>query len=194
MNPYRGVPIFNKEFIKLYHEHTENQPRLPPHAYEVTNRALRQMIRAKANQSMVISGESGAGKTEATKICLSFLADVAGSDGKGDGSKSPSQLLLDSSPIMEGFGNAKTIRNNNSSRFGKYMDLYFGETRRIVGGQINKYLLEKSRIVYQTDGERNYHVFFHLFHLPADWVAGCQSGGKQIRGSLVHSLFHTKFN
>ena len=87
------------------------------------------------------------------------------------GTRSPSQLLLDSSPIMESFGNAKTVRNNNSSRFGKYMDLYFGENKKIVNGNIKKYLLEKSRIVYQAPGERNYHVFFQVFHLPADWQA-----------------------
>eukprot|EP01052_Picozoa_sp_SAG31_P052376 SAG31_NODE_12898_length_908_cov_0.739184_2_plen_184_part_01 len=114
---------------------------------------------------MVISGESGAGKTEATKICLSFLAKIAGTLG----TDSPSQLLLDSSPIMESFGNAKTVRNNNSSRFGKYMDLYFGTNKKIVNGNIRKYLLEKSRIVYQQNGERNYHVFFQLFHLPTAW-------------------------
>lgn len=125
------------------------------------------MLSGKKNQSMVISGESGAGKTEATKICLSFLAQIAGTPGVD----SPSQLLLDSSPIMESFGNAKTVRNNNSSRFGKYMDLYFGANRKIVNGNIRKYLLEKSRIVYQQDGERNYHVFFQVFHLPSAWKA-----------------------
>jgi myosin heavy subunit len=140
---------------------------LPPHAYQVTCNAYEQMLAGKRNQSMVISGESGAGKTEATKICLSFLAKIAGTEGVG----SPSQLLLDSSPIMESFGNAKTVRNNNSSRFGKYMDLYFGANRKIVNGNIKKYLLEKSRIVFQQNGERNYHVFFQIFHLPADWRA-----------------------
>ena len=175
VNPYKGLPIFNKDYIQLYFNQTEDTPReqrLPPHAYEVTNCAFRNMLRGKKNQSMVISGESGAGKTEATKICLSFLAEIAGSVGGDDSgdARTPSQLLLDSSPIMEAFGNAKTVRNNNSSRFGKYMDLYFGEGEKICGGKINKYLLEKSRIVYQADGERNYHVFFHLFHLPKEWV------------------------
>lgn len=90
---------------------------------------------------------------------------------RSQGAASPSQLLLDSSPIMESFGNAKTVRNNNSSRFGKYMDLYFGSDKKIVNGNIKKYLLEKSRIVYQAPGERNYHVFFQVFHLPAAWQA-----------------------
>ena len=110
---------------------------LPPHNYDVVNRAYLQMRKENTAQGMVISGECGAGKTEATKICLNFLATVAGSEGEN----SPTQLLLDSSPIMESFGNAKTIRNNNSSRFGKYMEVHFqdeGERSVITGGVIKK--------------------------------------------------------
>eukprot|EP01051_Picozoa_sp_SAG22_P006550 SAG22_NODE_433_length_10557_cov_6.586728_1_plen_430_part_00 len=166
INPYKSLPIFTPKLIKTYYEpRSELAEKLPPHAYEVVNNTYLQMRRDKAPQSMVISGESGAGKTEATKICLNFLAEVAGS--KGDAT--PTTLLLDSSPIMESFGNAKTVRNNNSSRFGKYMEVHFqdmGSKSSIVGGDIKKYLLEKSRIVWQAPGERNYHVFVEIFDLP----------------------------
>jgi hypothetical protein len=141
INPYKSLPIFNPELVQLYAAHNPDiDPPLPPHNYEVANRAYHQMRKENSAQSMVVSGESGAGKTEATKICLNFMAEVAGS--KGD--DSPTQLLLDSSPIMESFGNAKTIRNNNSSRFGKYMEIHFqdqGARSMITGGVIKKWVL-----------------------------------------------------
>jgi myosin heavy subunit len=111
---------------------------------------------------------SGAGKTEATKYILEYLATVAGGGGDGAASGSgggPQELLLDSSPIIEAFGNAKTTRNNNSSRFGKYIEVLFDGNSTIIGGNVTKYLLEKSRIVGQPDGERNYHIFTMLFRL-----------------------------
>jgi myosin-7 len=171
INPYKQLPIFTAELVKTYYKvRGDTEEKLPPHIYEVVNNTYLQMRKEDGAQGMVISGESGAGKTEATKICLNFLATVAGSTGDD----SPTQLLLDSSPIMESFGNAKTIRNNNSSRFGKYMEVHFkdeGSRSIIVGGVINKYLLEKSRIVWQAAGERNFHVFIEIFDLPADLKA-----------------------
>lgn len=167
INPYEALPIFTPELVKTYYQvRGDMDDKLPPHIYEVVNNTYLQMRKQNAAQGMVISGESGAGKTEATKICLNFLATVAGSTGDD----SPTQLLLDSSPIMESFGNAKTIRNNNSSRFGKYMEVHFsdeGARSTIVGGVIKKYLLEKSRIVWQATGERNFHAMLSVFYLPA---------------------------
>ena len=166
INPYKSLPIFTPELVRTYYTpRSELDDPLPPHVYEVVNNTYLQMRKENGAQGMVISGESGAGKTEATKICLNFLAEVAGSKG----TDSPTQLLLDSSPIMESFGNAKTIRNNNSSRFGKYMEIHFkdeGARSTIVGGVINKYLLEKSRIVWQAPGERNFHILIEIFELP----------------------------
>ena len=167
INPYKSLPIFTPELVRTYYApRSELEAPLPPHVYQVVNNTYLQMRREGSAQGMVISGESGAGKTEATKICLSFLAEVAGSTGQD----SPTQLLLDSSPIMESFGNAKTVRNNNSSRFGKYMEIHFkdeGTRSVIIGGSIKKYLLEKSRIVWQATGERNFHILIEIFELPA---------------------------
>ena len=167
INPYKSLPIFTPELVRTYYTpRSELDDPLPPHVYQVVNNTYLQMRKENAAQGMVISGESGAGKTEATKICLNFLAEVAGSKG----TDSPTQLLLDSSPIMESFGNAKTVRNNNSSRFGKYMNVHFkdeGPRSVIVGGTIKKYLLEKSRIVWQAAGERNFHILIEIFELPA---------------------------
>jgi myosin-7 len=138
INPYKPLPIFCPELVEAYSvERSDLAEPLPPHNYDVACRAYRQMRKEGCAQGMVISGESGAGKTEATKICLDFLATVAGSEGD----TTPTTLLLDSSPIMESFGNAKTVRNNNSSRFGKYMEIHFrdeGPRSVIVGGVIKK--------------------------------------------------------
>jgi len=114
------------------------------------------MLYDKKNQSILISGESGAGKTEATKQCLAFFAEVAGSESNVE------QKIVQANPILEAFGNAKTLRNNNSSRFGKYMEIHFDKFGKIVGARTENYLLEKSRVVTQTPGERNYHIFYQL--------------------------------
>lgn len=163
VNPYKRLPIYAESEIQRYHRAAATESDLEPHIYGVTSQAYRQLRTTAQNQSMVISGESGAGKTEATKCAVRFLATVGGkssADGTG-----PEQLLLDCSPIMEAFGNAKTVRNNNSSRFGKYMEIKFDRQGIIRGGKVTKYLLEKSRIVGQTQGERNFHIFFMIFKL-----------------------------
>jgi myosin heavy subunit len=169
-NPYKALPWFTSAYVTKYHERNPAE-QLPPHVYELANNALRNMLDHKRGQSVVISGESGAGKTESTKLVLQFLAEVAGQPGGGQ-----EQLLLDSSPILEAFGNSKTARNNNSSRFGKYMEIEFNTRGTIEGGKINKYLLEKTRIVTQGPHERNYHVFFHLFYLPKPQQAQLKLG------------------
>jgi len=166
-NPYKRMSIYTSELIAQYNSHRGGafSSGLEPHCYEVAATAYNNVVTEGQNQSMVISGESGAGKTEATKLCVRFLAEVAASkEASGVGKE---QLLLESSPIMEAFGNAKTVRNNNSSRFGKYMEVMFGpDTDLIIGGRITKYLLEKSRIVGQNRGERNFHAFYQVFCLP----------------------------
>ena len=108
------------------------------------------------NQSILISGESGAGKTEATKQCLAFFAEVAGSESGVE------QKIIEANPILEAFGNAKTGRNNNSSRFGKFMEIHFDKLGHIIGARTENYLLEKSRVVFQTEGERTYHAFYMM--------------------------------
>lgn len=155
-NPYKRLPIFTADYIHRYHTASAAET-LEPHVYGLANNAYGNMLRDGEDQSVVISGESGAGKTEETKMCLEFLAVVA--SDKRAGSR-PEQLLLKSSPILEAMGNAKTIRNNNSSRFGKYMQIRFNRSGKIMGGSIIKYLLEKARVVRPAPGERNYHIFY----------------------------------
>ena len=171
VNPYRRLPIYADSEIQRYHRGAGAELELEPHIYGVTAQAYRGVLSgAGQNQSLVIGGESGAGKTEATKLAVKFLATVGavGGGGGGDaGAAGPEQLLLDSSPIMEAFGNAKTVRNDNSSRFGKYMEIQFDRNGKIRGGKVTKYLLEKSRIVRQSPGERNFHILFMVFRLNA---------------------------
>lgn len=109
----------------------------------------------------MISGESGAGKTEATKQCLGFIAEIAGSDSTLE------QKILQTNPVLEAFGNAKTVRNDNSSRFGKWIEIHFDDENHICGASIESYLLEKSRVVFQQQNERNFHIFYQLFTSPA---------------------------
>lgn len=138
----------------------------PPHIFAVSDNAYRNLMAEFKDQAVVISGESGAGKTETMKLVLQFLADVSGRAQKASASsekqESLEQQVLKSNPVMEAFGNAKTTRNNNSSRFGKWTEIKFNRQGAIVGGSIINYLLEKSRIPFQAQQERNYHVFYQL--------------------------------
>ena len=132
---------------------------LPPHIYQIAALAYSSMQSKRENQGIIISGESGAGKTVATKKCLQYLSTVAGA-GSGLADK-----ILQANPILEAFGNAKTVRNNNSSRFGKWIEILFdGSSSQIMGARITNYLLEKPRLVRQAKTERNYHIFYQIFH------------------------------
>ena len=157
VNPYRVLPIYSLDMISEYKAGTMDEP----HVFAVSERAYKEMRNGR-NQSILISGESGAGKTEATKIVLKYITETAQS---GE-SKHIRKQILDANPVLEAFGNAKTVRNNNSSRFGKYFQVQFNATDEIVGAVIIKYLLEKSRVVKQSKDERNYHIFYQL-------CAGC---------------------
>uniref|UniRef100_A0A1I8GD03 Myosin VIIa n=1 Tax=Macrostomum lignano TaxID=282301 RepID=A0A1I8GD03_9PLAT len=152
VNPYQVLPIYTAEQIKAYRDKKIGE--LPPHIFAIGDNAYNNMRRYQRDQCIIISGESGAGKTESTKLILQFLAAVSGQHSWIE------QQILDSNPIMEAFGNAKTIRNDNSSRFGKYIDIHFNAKWCIEGAKIEQYLLEKSRIVTQAQGERNYHIFY----------------------------------
>ena len=123
------------------------------------------MMETCNKQAIIISGESGAGKTEGAKQCMKFLTSLSSHAGQAGGAHKISieEKIVKCNPVLESFGNSKTIRNNNSSRFGKYVKLIFdGESGNIMGARTLNYLLEKSRVVQQSDVERNYHVFFHL--------------------------------
>uniref|UniRef100_A0A8C7GIQ5 Unconventional myosin-VIIa-like n=1 Tax=Oncorhynchus kisutch TaxID=8019 RepID=A0A8C7GIQ5_ONCKI len=161
VNPYQLLPLYTTEQVHLYTDRRLGE--LPPHVFAIADSCFFNMRRNKKDQCCVISGESGAGKTESTKLMLQFLAAVSGQHSWIE------QQILEANPILEAFGNAKTIRNDNSSRFGKYIDINFTKGGAIEGAKIEHYLLEKSRVCRQAPEERNYHIFYcMLMGMPAE--------------------------
>ncbi|KAK2807657.1 hypothetical protein FQN51_000094 [Onygenales sp. PD_10] len=165
VNPYCPLPIYTNEYIKLYKGQTREDTR--PHIFAMADQAFRNLVEEGQNQSILVTGESGAGKTENTKKVIQYLAAVASSDaqqGRSTGKQysSLSQQILRANPILEAFGNAQTVRNNNSSRFGKFIRIEFSRTGQICGAFIDWYLLEKSRVVKLNAQERSYHIFYQL--------------------------------
>ena len=176
VNPFRLLPMYTPEILAQYRD---GNPRdLPPHIFSSSHAAYKGMQSHAKDQSVIISGESGAGKSEAMKLILQFLTDVSAradqskesKDSKSGVSSSSrlEQQILAANPILEAFGNAKTSRNNNSSRFGKLITINFDANGAINGGGIINYLLEKSRIVHQNLDERNYHIFYQLLTAASD--------------------------
>ncbi|KAL0966723.1 hypothetical protein UPYG_G00299320 [Umbra pygmaea] len=164
VNPYQPMPdLYNRPAVELYSRHHLGE--IAPHIYAVANECYRSLWKRMQNQCVLISGESGAGKTESTKLILGFLSAMSQHSLELSSRVRTSHVeedLLESSPIMESFGNAKTVYNNNSSRFGKFVQLHFCQKGNIQGGKIVDYLLEKNRVVRQNPGERNYHIFYAL--------------------------------
>ncbi|XP_019945472.1 unconventional myosin-Ib isoform X4 [Paralichthys olivaceus] len=163
MNPYRSLPIFTPDKVEEYRN--RNFYELSPHIYALADEAYRSLRDQDKDQCILITGESGAGKTEASKLVMSYVAAVC---GKGQEVNKVKEQLLQSNPVLEAFGNAKTVRNDNSSRFGKYMDIEFDFKGDPLGGVISNYLLEKSRVVKQPRGERNFHIFYQLLSGASD--------------------------
>ncbi|KAH9084509.1 hypothetical protein Ae201684P_001751 [Aphanomyces euteiches] len=157
VNPYKWLDIYNEDMMK-YYAHKQRID-VVPHVYATAEETYRTMVRDEENQCVIISGESGAGKTEASKQIQNYIAGISGS---GEGVDKVKRTFLESNPLLEAFGNAKTVRNNNSSRFGKYFELLFDAAGRPQGGHVTNYLLEKSRIVKPGKGERNFHIFYQL--------------------------------
>ncbi|KAB1993955.1 hypothetical protein ES319_D13G067500v1 [Gossypium barbadense] len=151
INPFKKVPLYGNDYIEAY----KNKSIESPHVYAIADTAIREMTRDEVNQSIIISGESGAGKTETAKIAMQYLAVLGGGSGI-------EYEILKTNPILEAFGNAKTLRNDNSSRFGKLIEIHFSETGKISGAKIQTFLLEKSRVVQCAEGERSYHIFYQL--------------------------------
>uniref|UniRef100_A0A672R4N3 Myosin IB n=1 Tax=Sinocyclocheilus grahami TaxID=75366 RepID=A0A672R4N3_SINGR len=163
MNPYKSLPIYTAEKVEEYRN--RNFYELSPHIYALADEAYRSLREQDNDQCILITGESGAGKTEASKFVMSYVAAVC---GKGQEVNKVKEQLLQSNPVLEAFGNAKTVRNDNSSRFGKYMDIEFDFKGDPLGGVISNYLLEKSRVVKQPRGERNFHIFYQLLSGASD--------------------------
>ena len=169
VNPYAPLPIYGREYINMYKGRSREDTK--PHIFAMADEAFRNLVDEGENQSILVTGESGAGKTENTKKVIQYLASVATSDtpraksGSRRGSRPHSNLseqILRANPILEAFGNAQTVRNNNSSRFGKFIRIEFTRSGQIAGAFIDWYLLEKSRVVHINSHERNYHVFYQL--------------------------------
>ncbi|KAK1903064.1 Unconventional myosin-X, partial [Dissostichus eleginoides] len=164
VNPYKQISgLYDSTAVVQYSKHQMGE--LPPHIFAVANECYRCLWKRHDSQCVLISGESGAGKTESTKLLLKFLSVMSQNSAGTPLSERTTrveQALVQSSPIMEAFGNAKTVYNNNSSRFGKFIQLHFSQNGNIQGGCIIDYLLEKNRVVRQNPGERNYHIFYAL--------------------------------
>uniref|UniRef100_A0A8B9LRC3 Unconventional myosin-VI n=1 Tax=Astyanax mexicanus TaxID=7994 RepID=A0A8B9LRC3_ASTMX len=167
VNPYYDIPkLYAPETIKSYQGRSLGT--LPPHVYAIADKAYRDMKVLKMSQSIIVSGESGAGKTENTKFVLRYLTTSYGTGQDID------ERIVEANPLLEAFGNAKTVRNNNSSRFGKFVEIHFNDKNAVVGGFVSHYLLEKSRICMQGADERNYHIFYRL----------CAGASEDIRNML----------
>ena len=153
INPFEPTSLYSDQMMQKY---MLKSSLLSPHAYQIADNAYRALTRFKQNQSILVSGESGAGKTYTTKVIMGYIAHLS---GLGDHIE---KKVIECNPILEAFGNAKTLRNDNSSRFGKFIKILFDQSYRLVGAQIEVYLLEKTRIISQAEGERNFHIFYQL--------------------------------
>ncbi|KAF2270733.1 hypothetical protein CC78DRAFT_485673 [Lojkania enalia] len=158
VNPFRDLGIYTDEVLNSYRG--KNRLEVPPHVFAIAESAYYNMNAYKENQCVIISGESGAGKTEAAKRIMQYIANVSG--GSNSSIQEIKDMVLATNPLLESFGNAKTLRNNNSSRFGKYLEIQFNAQGEPVGANINNYLLEKSRVVGQITNERNFHIFYQF--------------------------------
>eukprot|EP00760_Papus_ankaliazontas_P004527 PhM_4_TR11938/c0_g1_i1/m.75870/K10356/MYO1; myosin I len=157
VNPFKRLPIYTDDHIKYYRANSKQTTQ--PHIFALAEDTYRSMVQEEENQCIIISGESGAGKTEASKQIMQYIAAVSGNSKDMQHVK---HVMLESNPVLEAFGNAKTVRNDNSSRFGKFFEIYFDTTGGPRGGKISNFLLEKSRVVRQQKGERNFHIFYQL--------------------------------
>uniref|UniRef100_A0A8C6KJX1 Myosin, heavy chain 6, cardiac muscle, alpha n=1 Tax=Nothobranchius furzeri TaxID=105023 RepID=A0A8C6KJX1_NOTFU len=163
VNPYKWLPVYDYEVVAAYRGKKRSEA--PPHIFSISDNAYQYMLTDRENQSVLITGESGAGKTVNTKRVIQYFASIAavGGGGKKDSSKGTLEdQIIQANPALEAFGNAKTLRNDNSSRFGKFIRIHFGTSGKLSSADIETYLLEKSRVTFQLKAERNYHIFYQI--------------------------------
>ncbi|XP_069185692.1 myosin heavy chain, muscle isoform X44 [Procambarus clarkii] len=162
INPYKRYPIYTNRVVKIYQGKRRNE--VPPHIFAISDGAYMDMLQNHENQSMLITGESGAGKTENTKKVIAYFANVGASTKKKPEEKKQNleDQIVQTNPVLEAFGNAKTVRNDNSSRFGKFIRIHFGPSGKLSGADIETYLLEKARVISQQPLERSYHMFYQI--------------------------------
>ena len=177
INPYKRYPIYTNRVVQLYIGKRRNE--VPPHLFAISEGAYQGMMNQARDQSMLITGESGAGKTENTKKVITYFAILGASEvkkkaGEPEGEKKANleDRIVNTNPILESYGNAKTARNDNSSRFGKFIRIHFTASGKLCGCDIVSYLLEKSRITEQQEVERSYHIFYQLLQPYGD--GSCQ--------------------
>uniref|UniRef100_A0A8C5PGQ6 Myosin-7 n=1 Tax=Leptobrachium leishanense TaxID=445787 RepID=A0A8C5PGQ6_9ANUR len=164
VNPYKWLPVYNAEVVNAYRGKKRSEA--PPHIFSISDNAYQYMLTDRENQSILITGESGAGKTVNTKRVIQYFASIAAVGGKKETASANKGTLEDqiiqANPALEAFGNAKTVRNDNSSRFGKFIRIHFGASGKLASADIETYLLEKSRCTFQLKSERNYHIFYQI--------------------------------
>ena len=160
VNPYKRFPIYTPTVVKIYFGKRRNE--VPPHIFAIADGAYQSMINHGKNQSILVTGESGAGKTENTKKVIGYFAEIAAGGEKSKDKVSLEDQIVQTNPVLEAFGNAKTVRNDNSSRFGKFIRIHFNQFGKVSGADMEVYLLEKSRITFQQSLERCYHIFYNL--------------------------------
>ncbi|XP_070708589.1 myosin heavy chain, fast skeletal muscle-like [Pempheris klunzingeri] len=167
VNPYKSLPVYNQEVVVAYRG--KKRQEAPPHIFSISDNAYQFMLTDRENQSVLITGESGAGKTVNTKRVIQYFATIAGSGDRKKEAAASGKLhgnledqIISANPLLEAFGNAKTVRNDNSSRFGKFIRIHFGTTGKLSSADIETYLLEKSRVTFQLAAERSYHIFYQI--------------------------------
>ncbi|XP_030361685.1 myosin heavy chain, skeletal muscle, adult isoform X1 [Strigops habroptila] len=166
INPYKWLPVYNPEVVLAYRG--KKRQEAPPHIFSISDNAYQFMLTDRENQSILITGESGAGKTVNTKRVIQYFATIAASgekkkeDQPGKMQGTLEDQIISANPLLEAFGNAKTVRNDNSSRFGKFIRIHFGATGKLASADIETYLLEKSRVTFQLHAERSYHIFYQI--------------------------------
>ncbi|XP_059720446.1 myosin-1B-like isoform X2 [Haemorhous mexicanus] len=167
VNPYKWLPVYNPEVVLAYRG--KKRQEAPPHIFSISDNAYQFMLTDRENQSILITGESGAGKTVNTKRVIQYFATIAASGEKKKEEQTSGKMqgtledqIISANPLLEAFGNAKTVRNDNSSRFGKFIRIHFGATGKLASADIETYLLEKSRVTFQLKAERSYHIFYQI--------------------------------